>query len=351
MNIPLKIKLQLYRFFSGHFGKLILKSLSFGVKVKNLDNKTNPKNRPFLVVITIDSESGYVDKSERRVWQKEAPSAFMGYYCGIRNLTKIFDKHGVKATLFLSPNCFSSKGEEYDKIKKELDFAIKKGHEIGLHLHPDSDLAIQRKLSKKFKATSAFFYNFEEKLQIIKAAKELIKQHLGNKTAKKLISFRWGNWALDSGGAKAISKAGFNIDSSATPGIKGHTNDTMKYDWSKVHMHHPWKLNLSSYQSTSQSNSNVTEIPIATFNFFGFKLRADPVNSVLLNKAFAEYYKNADRSNKQFPFVVITHSSEATYLDGRPTKALKDLEEFILFAKNYDDVEFVTLQEAYERLS
>ena len=72
---------------------------------------------------------------------------------------------------------------------------MRKGHELGLHLHPDSDFAIQKKLSKKFDATSAFFYNYEEKLKIIKAAKQLVKEHLGNDIAKKLSSFRWGNWA------------------------------------------------------------------------------------------------------------------------------------------------------------
>ncbi|MBI2559346.1 polysaccharide deacetylase family protein [Candidatus Woesearchaeota archaeon] len=351
MKIRLTIKLFLYRFFSTSFGKAILKSLDFGVKVENLGNETSQKNHQFFVVLTVDSESGYVGKDERRIWQRENPTAFIGYSSGIRNLTKIFDKHKVKATFFLSTNCFSSKGKEYDKIKKEIGFAIKNGHEIGLHLHPDSDLAIQKKLSRKFKATSAFFYDYEEKLQIINAAKELVRQHLGNKAAEKLTSFRWGNWALDSDGAKALGKAGFKIDSSATPGIKGHTNDAMKYDWSRVSTHYPWKLNLDNYQAAASGDSGNMEIPIATFEFFGLKLRADPVNSVLLNKACAEYYKNADRSNKPFPFVVITHSSEATYLDGRPTKAVKDLEEFILFAKNYDKVKFVTLQEAYERLS
>ena len=124
----------------------------------------------------------------------------------------------------------------------------------------------------------------------------------------------------------------------------------MKYDWSRVKMHYPWKLSVTDYQATAHNNSKIIEIPIATFDFFGVKLRADPVNSVLLNKAFTEYYKKADRSKKPFPFVVITHSPEATYYNGNPTKALKDLDKFISLAKSYEDVEFVTLRGAYERL-
>lgn len=351
MNTRLKIKLFLYRFFSANPGKLILKLLFFGVKVSNLGNGKRVKKLPFYVVVTTDTESGYIEKNERRVWQKENPKAYMGYYFGIRNLMRIFDKHKIKTTFFLSTNCFSAKKDEYKKIKKEINSLIKKGHELGLHLHPDSDLALQKKLSKKFNATSAFFYNYKEKLEIIKSAKSLIRENLGNKVAKNLISFRWGNWALDSDGVKALHKLGFKIDSSAAPGIKGHTNDTMKYDWSKVKKHYPWKLSLKDYQATNHNNTDIMEIPIATFDFFGLKLRADPVNSILLNKAFSEYYKKSDRSQKPFIFVVITHSSEATTKNGIPTRTLKDLDKFISTVKKYNDVKFITLRESYKKLN
>lgn len=353
MKPTLRIKLFLYRFFSTHIGKLLLRPLSFGVAVKNIGNakpQENSKKYPFLVVITTDAESGYVDKNERRVWQKENPEAFIGYYSGIRNLTGVFDKHKIKTTFFLSTQCFSSKGIEYKKIKDELGKLIKKGHEIGLHLHPDSDFAIQKKLSKQFKATSAFFYNYKEKLSIIKAAREIIKENLGKNIEKKLVSFRWGNWALDSEGAKALSKLGFKMDSSATPGIKGHINDTMKYDWSRVKIHYPWKLSATDYQATNHNNSKIIEIPIATFDFFGFKLRADPVCSSLLLNAFDYYYKYADRLKRQFIFVIITHSSEATYQDGSPTKVLKTMDSFINHTKRFKDVEFATMAGCYNHL-
>ena len=350
MNITLKSKLLLYRFFSTDFGKLILSALSFGVKVQNLGLKKE-KKRPFLVVVTVDTESGYVDKNERRVWQKEEPEAFQGYYFGIRNLLSVFDKHKIKSTFFLSTQCFSAKNREKGLIRNQLNSILKNKHELGLHLHPDSDLALQKKLGRKFNATSAFFYNYEEKLRILKAAKELIKENLGKNAEKNLISFRWGNWALDSGGVKALNKLGFKIDSSATPGIKGHLNDTMKYDWSRVKRHYPWKLSIRDYQETGHNNSSIMEMPIATFDFFGTELRADPVNSILLNKAFEEYYSKADRSEKPFPFVVITHSSEATTREGDETAALKDLEGFIKFAKKYKDVRFVSLKDAHRLIS
>lgn len=350
MKTSLKIKLILYKAFSTAIGKFILNFLSFGVNAKNLNGK-NSKKYPFLIAVTVDAESGYVDKNERRVWQKEEPKAYQGYYCGISNLLRTFLKYNVKSTFFLSTNCFSAKGKEYNLIKRETSNIIKNSHEIGMHLHPDSDLALQEKTGKKSDATSAFFYSYGEKFKIIKSSRELIRRHLGKAIESKLVSFRWGNWALDSDGARALNKLGFKIDSSATPGIKGHTNDTMRYDWSKVKRHYPWKLSIEDYQETNHSNSNILEIPIATFNFFGMKLRADPVNSVLLDKAFLEYYNKADRSEKAFPFVVLTHSSEATTKGGKPTRALKDLEDFINFAKKFPNVRFVTMREAYSMSS
>jgi peptidoglycan/xylan/chitin deacetylase (PgdA/CDA1 family) len=352
MKTGLKFKLLSYRFFSSSIGSTILRFLSIGVRVKNLQSNNNKLSGkyPFLVIITTDTESGYVEKNQRRVWQKENPNAFEGYYYGIRNLMGVFEKHQIRTTFFLSTQCFSAEGHIYKKIINELKNVIKQGHEIGLHLHADSDLSIQHKLSKKFKATSAFFNNYKEKLQIIKAGKELIKENLGKAVYHNLVSFRWGNWALDSGGAKALSKLGFKIDSSAIPGIKGHIQDTMKYDWSKVNRHYPWRLSVSSYQSTNHDNSGIIEIPIATFDFFGLKMRADPVYSVLLNKAFSEYYKKADRSKKPFPFVVMTHSSEATTKGGNRVQALRDLDNFISYAKKFDNVKFITLKNAYEMI-
>ncbi len=353
MKLSLKIKLLLYHFFSTQFGKKILSIFSFGVKAGNLGAEKGKKEKKhlFLIAITADTESGYVNKGERRAWQREKPEAFEGYYYGIRNLLSAFDNHKIKSTFFLSTQCFSAQGKERELIDKELKNLIKNKHELGLHLHPDSDFALQKKLSRKFSATSAFFYTYEDKLKIIRAAREIIRENLGENAEKELISFRWGNWALDSGGAKALDKSGFKVDSSAVPGIRGHLNDPMKYDWSNVKMHYPWRLSITDYKATNHNNSKIIEMPIATFNFFGATLRADPVNSILLNRAFIEYFNKADRSEKPFVFVVLTHSPEATMKDGNKTRALQDLENFITFSKKYNGVKFVTLREASKAIS
>ena len=83
------LKLLVYRILSTKLGNFLLKFISFGVSVKNLPKNDNRKTKPFIVAITIDTESGYVDKNERRIWQKENPEAFIGFYKGIENWRKI----------------------------------------------------------------------------------------------------------------------------------------------------------------------------------------------------------------------------------------------------------------------
>ncbi len=107
------------------------------------------------------------------------------------------------------------------KIIKQISFLDKENHEIGLHLHPDSDLALQNKFKTKFDYTSARFYKFNQIKGFLTASKNLIAENTAKELSKKIVSFRWGNWALDTNAVKALQETGFRIDSSAVPGIKG----------------------------------------------------------------------------------------------------------------------------------
>jgi peptidoglycan/xylan/chitin deacetylase (PgdA/CDA1 family) len=343
-----KLKLIIYRILYTKLGSKFLKFLSFGVNVDNLKRKYNKKNKnlmPFIVVISIDSESGYVDSNEERIWQRERPEAFIGFYKGISNWRSLFNKYGVKGTFLVSTQCFDAKGRELVDIKRQLELLVEEKHEIGLHMHPDSDFAIQKKLSKSFNHTSAKFYDYMTKKRILRTSKSILLSHVKG-LKNKLFSFRWGNWALDTGSVNILQELKFKVDSSATPGIRGHSYDHMCYDWSNVKTQSPWFLSRGNYKDTKAQDSSLLEIPIATFNFFGVRLRADPVNLVLLDKAFDFYYENAPRDKKPFIFVVISHSSEATHIDGSTTKVVGTMEKFIQHSKNFKDVQFTTLIEA-----
>ncbi|MBI4451922.1 polysaccharide deacetylase family protein [Candidatus Woesearchaeota archaeon] len=340
------LKIGIYNFSDTVIGRNILRLLSKFAKARNLRKSKPGKRKKFLIVITIDTESGYTAKNSKRMWQKQQRDAYIGYYKGIENWRNLLNHYNAKATFFLSTNCFSAKGQQLTKILTQLRHLIKEKHEIGLHIHPDSDLALQKELNEKFQYTSSRFYDYIKISQFVKAGKQLIRKNTGIIPA----SFRWGNWALDTAAVKALQSNGFKVDSSATPGIKGHLNDGMHYDWSKAKEHYPWRLSLSDYQNTLHKNSKVLEMPIATFNLLGMTLRADPVYPELLKAAFDYYYRNADRSKKPFAFVVISHSIEGTHIDGSPTRVIKDMEEFLSYASKFVDVGFVTINEAYKRI-
>lgn len=347
MSLVYHFKIKAYRFFNTALGKLILKLLSGFVYVKGFAKIKKNNEFFFIISLTIDTESGYIRKNDYRVWQKANPEAYIGFYKGVENWRKLLNKHNAKATFFLSTNCFAAKGDDYKKIINQLKLLVKEGHEIGLHLHPDCDFALQSSLDKSFDATSAKFYNEKEIDKMIKAGKSLIKKHLGI----NVTSFRWGNWALSTNAVKALQKNNLSIDSSATPGIKGHQNDKMAYDWSKANEHYPWKLSNIDYQNIKHQNSNILEIPIATFNLLGLKLRADPANSALLISAFDYYYNNADRSKKPFVFVTISHSIEGTHTDGSKTKVIDVMEEFFSYSKKFKHIKFLTLKRAKQEIA
>lgn len=344
------LKLQIYRFFNTRIGKKVLRLLNPFVYVKKLRDGTKEPRHPFIVAITVDAESGYVQKNERRVWQGTNPGAFIGFYKGIENWRNLLNKYEAKSTFFLSTQCFDAKKEELDKIKHQLRRLDEESHEIGLHLHPDSDLALQKYMKNNFRYSGARFYDCKTILSMLSSSKYMVEKNLSEGIKDRVVSFRWGNWALNTSAVKALQDSGFKIDSSAVPGIKGHLRDHRHYDWSKVKSNYPWKLSLADYQNIDSDKSDILEIPIATFNFLGLTLRADPVNSYLLLNAFDYYHKNADRSEKPFVFVVITHSCEAVYNDGRPTKVVSLMEEFLDYTKKFRDVKFSTLKEAYKYL-
>jgi len=315
-------KTLLRNFFASNFFNFALKI--FGsplVYVKKSQNNCSGEGK---IAITIDCESGYMTSNKKCVWMLDEPFAFKGYYDGIGNLLNLLEKYNVKATFFLSTQCFSAKGRERAKIIKELRRLVAGGHELGLHLHPKEDFALQNSLHQELKYSGAKFYSGERIEKMIISSKKLIEKNLGRSVAEKVLSFRFGNFTADAKTLKIIEKLGFRIDSSACPECFGHKGDDREYDW----------RNYSDKKF--EQFGNLEEIPISTFWFLGWQ-RADPSLGVLAELAFK---KHLEKSGE--PFILITHSSEATMPDGKPTYVIENLEKFIINAKDLN-VEFLTL--------
>ena len=284
------------------------------------DKRVTPK-----VVLTIDCESGYLKQNNQRVWMFQDPQTFKGYYFGIKNILDLLNKYNIKATFFLSTQCFSSKGNTKKMVILVLTKLVNEGHELGLHLHPKEDFSLKKECKKDFKFTGAKYYDAKTIELMILKSKLLIKKHLGAKIAGSIKSFRWANFALDLSKIKSIEKF-FKIDSSICPGCFGHSNDDRKFNWAHYKKNYVHKLN------------NLTEIPISTFWFFGWR-QASPSLGSLTEVAFNKYLNNSTS-----PFVLLVHSSECTYKDGLPTYVLKNLETFIKSTIN-KQVKFITLNQ------
>jgi hypothetical protein len=328
MRLRLFAKTLAYRILKSGFGRIFLRLTRAFVRVPHLKGKKEAKH-DFCIAITVDTEAGYVGKREYRTWQIMDPKSIQGYTSGIRNILRLAEEKKIRMTFLLSSQCFAASKKEKEQILHELGKA-KKRHEIGYHLHPSIDYFLQRKIGKTNRYNSAKFYTKTEIIQMLKAGKEILKEEIG----VDAISFRWGNWGLDEKSIKLLDEAGFKIDSSAVPGMKGHLRDDRTYNWSKYKNRHRAKI------------GNIIELPIATFTYFGMNMRADPICLDLLKYAFRKYHRDADRSKEPFTFTVITHSPEATDQNGKATKIIETLADFIDEAKKHDDVRFVTLKEA-----
>lgn len=280
----------------------------------------NKKNKIF---ITIDVESGYLKANNERVWMKDEPMAKQGYIDGLENYLSILDKYKVKATLFVSTQCFSLRSDERKRVCKILTEAFGGGHEIGLHIHPKEDQALQNNLGTQLRYTSSRFYKKKEIDEIIKAGKELIKENLGNKIFNNLKSFRWANFAADKRVFAILTKNGFRVDSTICSGIMGHLNDDRFFDWRSYKKNVPYKI------------GKIIELPITTFRFFR-TIKADFSYGKLLFNLL----------KKRGEIVLITHSTEGTYKDGSRTYVVENLEKFIVFSKK-KEVKFATLNELH----
>jgi len=315
------LKELVYRAACTGLGGAVVGQLGRLIEVPELPLRASPARHPLQLVLTIDTEGGYVAPDERRVWQGREPHAFQGYIDGVRNILDVLARRGVKATFLVSPHGFSATGATRLAVDRTLARVLAEGHEIGLHLHPTSDRALAAALGRTFDAPASCSIGEADRLLLLTTGKRLLEENAG----AAVTSFRWGNWALDRAGARTVAEAGFRVDSSAVPRLRDHARG--RFDWSASGERAPWWI-----------APRLLEVPIATYRLGPAWLRADPLYGPLLDRAFDLYRARAPRESAPFPFVVMTHSTEATHRDGSPTRVLSDLDRFLERALAEDDV-------------
>ena len=324
-----------YRAATSRAGRLATSALGACVRMPFGERRLRHKRSSrLLFVVTVDTEGGYVARGERRIWQGQEPLSFEGYVHGIRNVRAVLDHHGVKGTFLVSPHGLSARGSTLDAVERALESIPLGGHQVGLHIHPTSDRAISARLGTSFAEGSAQYLQLAEIRQLVRAGRELLLE--GVHGVPPLEAFRWGNWGLDARAAQIVAEEGFSVDSSATPGLMDASFPTRpRFDWKWRTSSDPWEL-----------APGLVEIPIATWRLGTRLYRADPLYGALVAAALQRHLEFGARL-----FVLMTHSTEATYRDGAPTPALAELDELLAFARSIPEVDIVTLGQARRRLA
>lgn len=153
-------------------------------------------------VITIDTEAWHGDSPiDRLIWGKNRDGEH-----GLTYLIDLFEKHGVKAIFFLDfAECWDY-GE--DKLQEVADYIIKRGHTIGVHIHP----AHMADSNKDF----LWQYSLSEQENIISRVTAKYRDIVGSDPKY----FRVGKYAANNQTLNIIAEHGYKYDFSEFYGNK-----------------------------------------------------------------------------------------------------------------------------------
>lgn len=154
------------------------------------------------VIVTIDTE-GHLGENpvEKLILGNTKNGKF-----GIERIMDEFEKVGVKILFFVDFAEAWDYGE--NKIKKVVDCILSRGHDIGVHIHPDH-MADKK---KKF----LWEYSYEEQDEMIYRCTKLYEKMVG----KKPKSFRAGKYSANYNTLDILCKYGYRYDFSEYYGQK-----------------------------------------------------------------------------------------------------------------------------------
>lgn len=318
----------LYNFFRSEISSFLCLFSSFSSESCLISD--NDSSGKLYIIWAIDVEGGYIDQNLNRIWMREDPKGSQGFFEGFKLWQNLFDKYSIPATFFISSQGFYFSPKKYRELIKK---ALISGHEIGYHLHLAEDQIIQSSLNFLADKNSSRFYNHRQLASIFQTIRSQLNKYLGKRINNEIISFRWGNWGLNSTAVFNILKRhNFMIDSSALPGQKGHLSDDRFYDWTGYEMKtFPKKIN------------GVWEIPTSTFIMLNIRFKADPLFGHLLKKFIEEQSNLVIKTKKSRLVVIFSHSSEIV-TKNKQKSYLCNLTNDVLWAlKPYKNIEYLTM--------
>ena len=267
------------------------------------------------ILVSIDTEGpdGH-DPIERMVYGRTRD----GHEYGVRYLIDLFNERNIRGLFFVDIPEIADHSES--KIRDLLLEIDSKGHDIGVHVHPDHMADINRRY--------LWQYYKEEQYEIIAKCTDFYEKVLH----RAPLSFRAGRYGANNDTLEVLEKLGYKYDMSLF-----HTSRYCKID-----PHFTWNRVVSC------SNRSLKEVPVTTFRSFQtpFYYRNDQIDS---GNYPMEFKRNMDLILKTGTVDVVSlffHSFQ--FLDWRknPDDPKLDQVRFKRVMKNLDyldtlDIEFI----------
>lgn len=230
-------------------------------------------------------------------------------------------------------------------IEDQLKDAVKRGHDVQLHLHPNWMPELDAKYENgswywnwDFGACNDYPYDLAELFALCKNHLESIINEV--KSDYTVKAFRAGAYRVQPFEriSDALVKNGINIDTSI---YRGGKSKDRGYDFSKCRsFNRPYKADMKDPQNSDDKNSPVIELPITTYRkgerWFLDNDEADVFGSrfINLNKKYFEQEKNY--------FVLIGHS--------KGKHNYKGIEEQLRIISSCPNTKFSTISECAESI-
>ena len=217
------------------------------------------------VLVSVDTE-GPAGKEpvERMIYSRTKD----GKEYGITFLMDYFEKEGIKALFFVDIPEIIDHGE--DKIAKIMKDISSRGHDVGVHVHPDHMSDINRRY--------LWEYNYEEQYEIIARCTDFYE-----KTLKKApLSFRAGRYGANNDTIEVLKKLGY------------------QYDMSQFYFSRYCKINppVTWNRVVSYGDSQLKEVPVTTVKSFStpFYERNDQIDSGRIPSEFRRFMREIQRT-------------------------------------------------------
>ena len=150
------------------------------------------------VIVTVDTEGHAGENPVRHLIMGETKN---GELYGIPKIMDICDEYGVKALFFVDFAAAWDYGK--DKIEDVVKYILNRGHDVGVHIHPDH-MADRKRLF-------LYEYSKEEQREIIKKCTNLYIEIVGEKPK----AFRAGKYGLNYDTLDILAECGYKADFSA----------------------------------------------------------------------------------------------------------------------------------------